>query len=222
MKKIITTSIFLLFTFSIIAQEQYDVRKTRWGMSISEVMASEYPLTPTVTKSDELEYSNVIIDNAQKTRIIYTFKNGKLSIVGYTIYGYNAEFSRGTCSHFVSLYDKITYTNFIFKTLTEDKAMKCNMGWYLSDHYFESPFKNCDLSKQTIDKVEQFASDKNSEGIELQYTNERTEAKFRFLQHQNIKVNLDFKCDDEYYNIYYWLSFQPSYQLRKETKKSDF
>jgi hypothetical protein len=128
--KTITTTILLFLVLSAVAQEQYDVRKTKWGMAISEVMASEYPLTPSETKVDELKYSYVELSNGHKATILYSFTNAKLTEVRYIMYGYNAEFSRGTCTNIIPLYDKIKYTNFVFEAL-KSKGMKCDMGWYL-------------------------------------------------------------------------------------------
>lgn len=52
--------VFVLFNITVFAQDQeYDVRKTRWGMSIIEVMSSEYPLTPDKSDENELEFKNV-------------------------------------------------------------------------------------------------------------------------------------------------------------------
>ena len=85
--KTITTTFLLFLVLTIVAQEQYDVRNTKWGFAISEVVASEYPLTPSKTKVDELEYTYVELSNGQKATIFYKFTNAKLTEVRYIMYG---------------------------------------------------------------------------------------------------------------------------------------
>jgi len=229
MNKLFPIVVALLIAFTLSAQDQFDVRKTKWGMSISEVMSSEYPLTPTDTKSDELKYANVELSNGQKSTIYYFFKNAKLTKVTYTVFGYNADFSRGTCSHIIPLYDKIKYTNFIFEAI-KNKGMKCDMGWYLVNCQNVAPvgYSNCSIDQETVEKMEKAASEIHCERIGLNYENERTDAVFYFNQHQNYNSNYktslfsDRNCDDDSYNIYYWLEFTPSFKLESEIKKGDF
>jgi hypothetical protein len=223
--KTITTTILLFLVLSAVAQEQYDVRKTKWGMAISEVMASEYPLTPSETKVDELKYSYVELSNGHKATILYSFTNAKLTEVRYIMYGYNAEFSRGTCTNIIPLYDKIKYTNFVFEAL-KSKGMKCDMGWYLVNcsNAYPVGYSNCNLTKETADKIEKAAIDINCERIGLNYENERTDAVFYFNQYPNLKTKSSFDppCNSDFYNTYYWLVFTPSYKLKNEMKKGDF
>lgn len=223
--KTITTTFLLFLVLTIVAQEQYDVRNTKWGFAISEVVASEYPLTPSKTKVDELEYTYVELSNGQKATIFYKFTNAKLTEVRYIMYGYNADFSRGTCTNIIPLYDKLKYTNFVFEAL-KSKGMKCDMGWYLVNcsNVYPIEYSICNLSKETADKIEKAANDINCERIGLNFENERTDAVFYFNQYQNVKTKSAYgpPCNNDYYNTYYWLVFTPSLKLKNEMKKSEF
>lgn len=226
--KIIFTLFLLLFVFKSDAQEKYDVRKTRWGMSVSEVMSSEYPMTPFKTTTDELEYTNVELSNGHKATILFYFRNARLNEVRYIIYGYDSPSSRGTCTNIIPLYDKIKFTHFVFQSL-ESKGMKCRMGWYLVNNYI-NPFPvgkvNCNLDQQTVEKIEKAASEANCERIGLDYENDRTNANFQFNQHQNLKSkysNIEiFPCGADYYNTLYWLIFRPNSKIEAEIEKGDF
>jgi hypothetical protein len=224
MRKILLLGI-LLTCNSIFAQE-FDVRNAKWGMSINEVMSSEYPLTPDDKDSGELEYKNVELSNGGKATILFTFKNRKLNEVKYIMYGYDASFSKGTCKNIVSLYDKIRYTSFVFDALML-KEYKCHMGWYLVNcsNTYPVGYDNCDLDKTTIDKIEKAAREVRCEQIGLSYENKRTRSTFYFNQYQNTydesKKQL-FPCNSSFYNTYYWLVFSPSFELKRQINKTDF
>lgn len=233
MKYFITLLIIITSNY-IFSQVNYDVRKTKWGMTISEVIASEYPLTPSSNNSDELEYANVKLSNGHSVRILYYFKNKMLNEVRYILFGYNASYSKGTCKHIVSLYDKITYTKYVFDAVV-NKGLKCDLGWYLPNCYQAkvntvTPLgiplgeKTCLLDKLTIDKIEKLAFDSGCDRIALSFENERTAAIFYFNQYKPIVNSLTkhMACDDIFFNIYYWLEFKPSYKLREEIQSTDF
>ena len=224
MKNIILLGITFICT-SLFAQE-YDVRHTKWGMSISEVMASEYPLTPNDKDESELEYKNVELSNGYKSTILFRFKNKKLNEIKYIMYGYDASFSKGTCKNIIPLYDKVKYTNFVFEALNMKEFM-CDMGWYLvnSTNPFPVGRENCSLDKKTLENIEKAATEFRCERIGLSFENMRTSASFYFNQYQNVYIENEeqyFSCNDNIYNIYYWLEFSPSYELKNEIKKSDF
>nr|WP_315170504.1 hypothetical protein [uncultured Flavobacterium sp.] len=217
--------LILINSYSLIAQE-YDVRKTRWGTSINEVLYSEYPLTPDKSDESELEYKDVELSNGHKATILYKFKNRKLIEVKYLMYGYDASFSKGTCKNIISLFNKVHYTSFVFDTL-QAKGFKCNMGWYLVNCSTVFPVgkDNCKLDKITIERIEKAAADLKCESIGLNYQNKRTDVIFYFNQYQNTFTNnseYNLPCDSSFYNTYYWLKFTPSYELERELKKSDF
>lgn len=225
--KTITTILFSFSVLIILGQEKYDVRKTKWGMTISEVIASEYPLSASSTKEDELNYLNVEIGNGQKADISYRFKNLKVKEVKYTIYGYKAEFSKGTCSNIIPIYDKIKYTSFIFEAI-KSKGMKCNLGWYvpygLPSGYIEGfPVKSCNIDRLTVEKIANASFKAEATQIALSFENERTIATFYFNEHQNYKKQSSFEpCNAEFYNIYYWIVFSPRYNIEEELNSKEF
>jgi len=225
--KYFITLLIIITSNSIFSQVNYDVRKTKWSMTISEVIASEYPLKPISNNADELEYANVKLSNGHTVRILYYFKNKMLNEVRYILFGYDASYSKGTCTHIISLYDKITYTKYVFDAI-KNKGLKCDLGWYIPNcHQAKvntiSPY-SCVLDKLTIDKIEKLAFDSGCDRIALSYENERTAATFYFNQYQSIvnSLNKHKACDDIFFNIYYWLEFKPSYKLRKKIQSTDF
>jgi hypothetical protein len=227
MQKIIISTLLSFFIFTARAQDQYDVRKTRWEMSVNEVIASEYPLTPSETKTDGITYASVKLSNGNTAKIYYSFTNAKLTKIYYDMYGNQSSISRGTCTKIISLFHKINFTHFVFDDLKE-KRMKCDMGWYLVNCSSAYPvgYKNCNLDQKTIEKMEKAAKETNCERIALNFENERTDALFYFNQYENVHSGIESPyskpCDDEFYNMYYTLIFAPSYKLENEMKKRDF
>lgn len=231
-------------TLTVTAQDQYDVRKTKWGMAYSEVMSSEYPLLPTESQDDQLTYDNVKLQNGSSASITYYFKNRKLIKVAYWIFGYNFYPYRGTCTNKISLFDKIKYTSFIFDALKE-KGMKCSFGWLIEINDMNIvkneivPFK-CNFNKDIIEKMEKLSENNGHKTISLYFSNERTNATFWFEDHQywtkkdtllrsgtyNLGTGTfstkEIPCNDDRYNRYYTLFFEPSLKLETEMKKGDF
>lgn len=225
MKKIILCILALCFYNIIIAQD-YDVRKTRWGMTISEVISSEYPLTPNEQSVQVLKFENVELSNGHKATILYEFRNKQLTEVRYIMYGYDAAFSKGTCKNIIPLIDKVNYTSFVFDAL-KSKGYNCDMGWYLVNcsNAFPVGYKNCSLDKEIINKMEKAAADVKCERIGLNFENERTDAVFYFNQYQNTynpNSEYNMPCNSDFYNTYYWLVFTPNSKVEKQIKKSDF
>lgn len=216
-----------LFICNSVAAQEYDVRKTKWGMSISEVISSEYPLTPDEKDESELRYKDVELSNGHQATILFGFKNRKLNEVKYIMYGYDASFSKGTCDNIIPLYDKVRYTSFVYDAL-RTKEFKCDMGWYLVNcsNTYAVGYDNCNLDKTTIENIEKAATEVGCERIGLNFENERTDAVFYNNQYQNTyDKNSEFNihpCNSSFYNTYYWLVFSPSYELKKEITKSDF
>ncbi len=228
MLKIIYIAFAFLFVIESNAQEKNDVRKTKWGMSISDVISAEYPMSPTERKTNELKFTNVELSNGHKATIWYTFRNAQLIEVRYAIYGYDSPYTRGTCSKIIPLYDKVKYTSFIFQSIIS-KGMKCVFGWHLvhsSSNFFPVGKDNSNLDQQTVEKVEMAASEAIENEIGLDFENDRTRASFSFNQYQNedprfkgIKI---FECNDDYFNTYYWLVFKPNSNVEAEMIKGDF
>jgi len=219
-------------------QDQYDVRKTRWGMTISEVVSSEYPLTLSEDNDNAVGryiiYSLVELSYGWKAEIIYWFTNSKLSKVTYSIYGYNNKNDMGTYTHIIPLYDKIQYTNFVFEAL-RNKGMKCSKGWSLINNKetaYKHDYYNCNFDKETINDLEKAASENNSTLINITFSNERTDALISFNQYQNDdekfkKIEYDIYKEKNgsqtcYYNIYYTINFTPTYKIKNEMRGNDF
>lgn len=222
MKAFIILSFSFFFTITVQAQN-YDVRKARWGMTINEVVSSEYPLVPSKSNEKEIRFDNIQILN-NKATIIYEFSNKQLFEVRYIIYGANDSGKRGSCDKIISLYDKVNYTSTIFEAI-KSKNYKCNLGWYLNCESNNYPlgYGNCNLDKKSINAMENFAFEKNCTEIILSFENERTNLSISFNQYQNSKLKYNtFPCNDEYYNTYYWVVFTPNYKTENEIRKSEF
>ncbi|MFI5164720.1 MAG: hypothetical protein ACHQHP_05690 [Bacteroidia bacterium] len=204
------------------AQEQYDVRKTKWGMTYDEVISSEPTLNPLEKDTDHIRYENVELQNGITTSINYVFKNRKLAEVSYIIYGANVTAARGTCTNRISLYDKIQFTSFIFNAL-KVKEMNCkiinNKGWQLQDVHPEIGLDSCKLDRENIEKMERLSLENDHKIICLYFENKRTQANFRFedAQYRIQKLNEskqgvfgpNFPCNDVQYNEYYKIIFTP-------------
>lgn len=142
------------------------------------------------------------------------------------MYGYDASFSKGTCKNIISLNDKVRYTSFVFDAL-KTKGFECDMGWYLVNCQNANAvgYKNCNLEKVTIEKIEKAAAEVRCARIGLNFENKRTDAVFYFNQFQNTydeNSEYNLHCESSFYNTYYWLVFSPSYELQEEIKKTDF
>lgn len=221
----------------MLAQDKFDVRKTRWGMTKSEIISSENPLHPSANNQnfkDDLVFDNVELSNGFTTNLIYTFRNGKLIKVLYCIYGPKYQNSKGTCNHIIPFVDKVHYSYSTFTSIFS-KGFKY-------DHIFNDwTFSNSTISgakdyannyrhstdDSTLRKVAKFASENNYCKIGLHFENERTNLSFNFNEYQNceneLKINrlLNLPCDDDIYNIYSWLEFSPTYEILKEMEKND-
>jgi len=68
MKKKIFLIALNILPILIFGQSQFDVRKAHWGMTIENVISSEYPLQP-IKGNGKLEYSKVDIGNGFLAKI---------------------------------------------------------------------------------------------------------------------------------------------------------
>jgi hypothetical protein len=227
---LLTISLFGIID-SLYSQTTFDVRKVNWGMTIQEVISSEYPLTPQ-TKGNEVEFYNVDIGNSFTARLIYEFSNGRLIKLKYIVYGYKSQYTRGTCDFIIPLFDKVRYSTFIFDAL-KTKNYKCNMGWYTPNgkHLADltnnkQDYWNCSTDETTVKKVDAMAQSMKAERVAVGFENERSSATFYFNEHQNYKSQYDseFKmsCDSDFYNTYFWLEIKPNYKVEKGMKGNDF
>jgi hypothetical protein len=219
------TLFFLVFSVSsLFAQDRYDVRKAKWGMTKSEVISSEYPLRP--AKNDtynyyDLSFENVELSNGQTATINYKFSNGKLTEVLYIIYGSKYDVSKGTCDHIIPFIDKVHFTSSIIDGLKKKGYAYDNYGWSfgksnISHTTSDMPFKS-GFDNKTLSDVEKVAFEQNFCKIGIGLTKERTNVDLDFNEYQNcpteLKVNklLKIPCNHEIYNIYGWLTFSPNY-----------
>lgn len=228
MNKFFFTFIFVLSATFIFCQEKYDVRKTRWGMTKKEVMASEAPLVPETiydvfTKVEQgIEYKNVSLGNRYFATIYYGFSNGKLDNVIYAVFSpYSVN-----CENPEPLYGKISSTKFIFDALSA-KGLKCSHGWGFSNSFliWESGFDNCNIDKETVEKIDLLAKKNRQVEVYLSLKGERTNAFITFNEFQNGNVNnllSLFPCTHEYYNKYFKIDFSPTPELEVEIRKNDF
>lgn len=79
MKKIIL--IILILPQFIFAQENFDVRKSNWGMTLNQVKNSENTIIPIEENYKELVYNNIELSNGTSCKLTYGFSNGKLNKV---------------------------------------------------------------------------------------------------------------------------------------------
>ncbi len=227
--------LILLFSIPLLSQEKYDVRKAKWGMTISEVKASEYPLVGedhdgAATKLFEFDicYYDVTIGNDHKASIIYSFTNKRLTEISYQMYGRNDPDRKGTDSHFIPLLKKIEYTNFVFDALQKDKHMTCSHGWcdpFSSKLNIPANFHTCGTDAQTVEYIEKAGDLAHITTLSIGFENERSYATFYFNQYQNAdKTNnlIAASLNSNYYNQYYTLRFTPSYLVKQGLIKNDF
>lgn len=213
--------LFLFIIPSILYSQNYDVRKLKWGMSISDVKSSEIPLTPFSEENDELRYNNIDLNGTMSSSIIYTFSNGKLIEVRYIVYGPKDVYSKGTCENKISLSKKMILTNFIYNALI-DKNMKPVVGWRVTGtNVQENPkLKNGGYDSEITKTLEEEVKRYNGLEVNLLLSNERTYANLS-IKTSSTNYSL-FDCDDDFYNTYLWLVFTPSSQVESEIRKRTF
>lgn len=230
MKKVKILIFLQLFAFTLIAQN-FDVRKVNWGMTMQEVINSEYPMRAS-KDGNEVEFKNVEIGNSFTARLIYSFTNGKLTELKYIVYG--SEYSRGTCDKVIPLTDKVRFSTFIFDALKE-KGYKCDMGWYIVNgtHLAQvtgkrEDYYNCNTDFETVSFFDKVAKREGAERVAIGFENNRSHASFYFNEHQNYEPNFELPdeaktpCKSDYYNTRFWLEITPNYKVKKEMNSSRF
>lgn len=216
------------------AQNSYDVRKVNWGMTKQEVIASEYPLSfnKSESNSNTLELEGVELSNQQTATIIYTFKNGRLIEVKYCIYGFKYGNYRGTCKNIIPFSDKVRSTNSFIYGLKDKGYADDGYGWRFSNskitHTTKSNNYGNSLDEVTLSKVANIAKQEKFCQIGLGFKNKRTDVSLDFNEYQNCENEvrilelINTPCDHAIYNIYAWLTFNPSYLVEKTLMQSDF
>jgi len=232
MKSIII--IFLLFSFITFSQNKSDVRNTSWGMTKNEVISSEYPLKPKI-KDDEISYEIVDIGNGYEATILYFFKNERLSNITFIVHG--SEYLINTCDKITPFINKVSSAEYIFNDL-KNKNYLCSLGWRLSNGDGKSLYdykdkikelRNCNTETNTLKFIQEKAIENNSSRISVSFANKRTFLTFTFNEHQNSphtdeirKLGINSRCDGFFFNIRFWMKYEPSNEVMNETSKSRF
>ena len=239
MKKIVILKLLIFFVSALLAQDKYDVRKTKWGMTQSEVISSEYPISPVritdniIYNSNNLKFENIELTNGQTADIYYRFTNGKLIEIRYCIFGYKYADSKGTCNNIIPFIKKVNSTSSIINGLLKKGFHYDNYGWYFSHPPLvirtnEGKYYSSDLNTQTLTEIQKVAIEKKFCKICIGLEKERTNVELSYNEYQNCKTSLEenkllkMLCNDDFYNIYCWLHFYPNNKVLKELTNDDF
>lgn len=216
---------FLIFPVVVFAQDNFDVRKTKWGMTLDDVKKSENTLVPFQEKFNELIYNDIELNESIKCKLIYTFSNGKLIEVLYLVYGPNDEYSRVTCENNVPISYKLEKIDFIFKAFLNKKMIPFDTGWSIQGSKLEKldeRLKRGNTDTSTFKLIQDELDRVKGTGASISFENARNWANFRIKHFVKEDFNGYFKCNDDYYNTYLWLKVTPSYEVEKELKRNDF
>lgn len=227
------TFFLVLFLLSPTVNEtDYDIRKSNWGMSVSEVIESEKPLTPISVREDRVAYENVRIQNYY-ARIVYLFTNGRLTRVVYTVYDRLNQIEDNRLEMATSLWDKVRYSTDIFNALRQ-RGYECSLGWYFSrpectrqtftrdELVIGGVTENCSLDRSLINRIDDGATKCNSIEIRYGLATDRTRLTITFNQFQNDLRLFDDISNEEDYQMIYRMFFSPSSDVEKDLKKHDF
>ncbi|MFY8181249.1 MAG: hypothetical protein ACOVLG_05690 [Flavobacterium sp.] len=228
--------IILLLINVISIYSQNDIRGVKWGSTVDEVIKSEYPLIPKINKN-EVKFENVNIGEKILSTLIYTFTNGKLSELRYIVYG-SSQFSNGvgTCEYQVPLYYKYIFTKFIFDTL-KSKDYQCSSVWRFeggdlrNEKYFSEYGRlkdksfGCNFDEDVLNKLDEIGQEIKSTKLSLGMENSRTFLNISFNNPLNSETFRD--CNNkiltsDFFNTYFWLVFEPSYDVKRSVLKSNF
>ena len=221
--KIIVLASLLIFNgLYIHAQEQFDIRKTKWGMTIEQVKQSELPLTPPPeapsgilhgTKKEtknEITFENVVINDINTT-ITYRFQNGKLIEVAYRL-------NKNSPKKDMGLYDKVISTHFVFNNLINEKKMIFVDCWsYGLKAYgdFNVKYKNTHdyTSVELINDVQKIGTQNGFQDVDCRLKNERTSVRLKYRLIDD---------DPKYEAIIAWITFSPCGNAENDAKDSGF
>ena len=211
----ILTIILSLSTFisaNCFSQNQFDVRKVKWGMTQQEVLNSELPRVPSTKNVNKLLFENVILGDMPTVdaSLYYTFTNGRLSEVTYT-------FNRTYQPMNMTLFKKVKSLDPLFEFITK-KKMELLFCWELEGPGLFSYEKNtgdtqCGFDEIFLTKVEKVARENKAYEAQLHYKGDRSRAWVRF--------NFD-NSDAVFKDIIGWATFTPQYNVKKETNDSGF
>ena len=221
-KIVVLSSLFIFNGFYIHAQEQFDIRKTKWGMTVEQVKQSELPLTPPPeapsgilhgTKKEtknEITFENVVINDINTT-ITYKFQNGKLIEIAYRL-------NKSREKKEMGLYDKVISTQFVFNNLINEKKMNLVDYWsYGLKSYGDFNVKYKDThdysSVELINDVQKIGTQNGFQDVDCKLKNERTYVRLKYRLIDD---------DTKYKAIIAWITFSPWGQAEKDAKDSGF
>lgn len=214
--------ILLIATFISVnsySQNEFDVRKAKWGMTIAQIKDSELPLTPTKEEPSigtngaktDLVYENVIINDI-KTTLYFTFQNGKLLEITYA---FNKTWQKAD----MKFSDKVMSTQFIYKSLINEKKMQPLDCWMYDDFnlkYYESFTKNktCEYSSvELLDDIEKVGLKNNFKQVTYRLKNKRS----------YVLITYELANEDAIYNKFIgWVKISAHGDALKDTKDSGF
>jgi len=216
MNKLIIITISLINITAYTFSQNFDVRKTKWGMTIKDVLNSELPLTPykqidttfqsTFVINNEVIFKNVIIGNLI-ANIYYYFSNEKLVEITY-------KFNNNKDTIY-SLYDKVLKTLFIYNILTNEKSMNKLYCWTYDNASYKvfSGKTDCDFAnKEVVDNVEKT-------GKAINYVNKA----MYVLNNKRTNASIEFNIKgSSAKNTIGCINFTPSTEVNKELKINDF
>ena len=217
--KIIISLLFTIFVSMVSFGQQFDVRNTRWGMTMEDVVNSEgsSPIRKgtDATKKMSIEYETTIEN--RKVLITYYFENNRLSEVDYRYYWGDWQNINGT----QIIATRIFSLSSLFYSL-RDKNFIPYLNWHAWANQHTPTgvaFDNCQQYKESFDYnnenvqmldncCSKFYYDKNFVSIYINYENGRTFAEVKLPT-----VNYYDGLDKE---VLGWVTFMP------KGRKSDF
>lgn len=199
--------------------QSFDVRKTRWGMTMNEVQLSEAISPQFSGRNDYGEHVIIYELNLDSRNVIlqYLFENNVLVEVSYRYYF-------GNWQDTYEFKDRIYSLNNVF-TLLSKKGYEPWTHWYLSEMDMidkGSQFAKCQnnptgfkLTTECVDRVQnclnkELLSPKFKSLISIRYENARSYVVIKFPN--NVEPN-----DEVYRTILAWVKFRS-----KVTKSEDF
>lgn len=207
-----------------------DIRNARWGMGKEELIAKEAKADrynkPKVD-GNLVRFENQDLGKGYRADITYKFMAGRLLKIEYRVF-YTSENVVGSCKNIIPFRDKIMYSEHVFKELEETLALRCAAGWYFNDTinlrdytYKVDDDYNCKRDGKLLVELARLANKYQYHNIHMEMLNKRTKAHFKFNEWQNNKdafieeLGYTPKCEDEIYNTYYWITFEPNAVLKE-------
>lgn len=226
------------------AQGNYDVRKSKWGMTLENVLKSESISNPIVgtrsfkeyggnlVKEDDLTYDSINIGDGLIGKLEYIFNNKHLSEIRFRIYG-NSSYNKANKNNVISFLDKVNFTKFIFESLRE-KEYICNYGWFFRNKELSDCTilgntvgysNNCSLDEKTLNELSDVGKNCFKTAPSIALKNKRTDIVITYNEWQNSPERWNFEDEntyDSFYNTICWLSYTPTSETLKELNKDTF